>query len=83
MKKWEFSNEDLSLCTWLVSLWFELKSVDSSDPNRVRFVFDSNERLLEIVELFYQKKLQCEITSIFANQRLLKNKIYQIKNSTH
>lgn len=71
-----FETTDLSLATVLVTLGFSLSFLDKQNPKKISFLFDRSERLDTIIQAYWAKQLQLEPQLLFANQKMLKNRIY-------
>ncbi len=74
-----FQTSDFPLAITLTSFGFRLDCLDRTSPNRVEFCFIREERLDEVVQDFWQGKLQIEPRSFYANFKLLKNRLLSEK----
>lgn len=71
-----FSTFDLGCSATLISVGFELMSLDKSNPRKVLFVFKNQVGIDEIVNDYFSGKLQVSARALFDNIKMLKNRIY-------
>lgn len=77
MKKMEtFKTTDFDLGSCLLSLNQNLERIDFSEPERYVFMFERTDRLDEIIQAFWARRLSIEPLNLFANQRMLKTRIH-------
>lgn len=74
-KKLEFSTSDLALAAAL-SLFHPIKSIDKKNPKRVLFIFDRDDDLDELLEMYYAGQFALEVKVYYNSIRILKNRIY-------
>lgn len=70
-----YKTSDIFLASTL-SLFFPLDSLDKTNPSRTEFIFKSDEKLNELVESYWQKKLAIEPQALFTQLKYLKSRIY-------
>lgn len=71
-----FETTDLGLATTLVTLGYELDSLDRDNPTRVRFLFKRRRDLEETVRSYWRNELSVIPLLFFTNVKLIKNQIY-------
>ncbi|MFA5928557.1 MAG: DUF5659 domain-containing protein [Candidatus Margulisiibacteriota bacterium] len=71
-----YSSTDLGCATGLVSLGFELFSLDRSTPSRVKFIFQKRNKLEETVEAYWADALAVNPRIYFNNLKNIKSLIY-------
>lgn len=71
-----FETTDLGLATTLVTLGFELESLDRDNPTRVRFLFKRAATLDSTVKSYWRNELNVVPLAFFTNVKLIKNQIY-------
>jgi hypothetical protein len=70
-----YKTTDMFLATTL-SLFYLLDSLDKTNPSRTEFIFKSDEKLNELIESYWQKKLAIEPQALFTQLKYLKSRIY-------
>ena len=71
-----FCTYDLGCSAALISVGFELASLDSENPKKVRFVFTRKGGIDEAVSHYWSDKLTVNARTLFDNIKMLKNRIY-------
>ncbi len=71
-----FITQDLNLATCLISLDYELRSIDKTNPQKNQFLFQRYPGLEIAIEHYWNDNLKINARTLFDNQRLLKNRIY-------
>jgi len=71
-----FESSDLGLVSALVSIGWEIKSIDKTDRKKVKFIFPNSEELSEMTEKYWNKELEIDARTFFEDQKMLKNRIY-------
>ncbi len=71
-----FLTFDLGLATCLVSLGYELWSLDKTNPKKVQFIFKRADSIDMVVNDYWQDDLKINARTLFDNQKMLKNRIY-------
>lgn len=71
-----FQSYDLGACAALVSVGYELISLDKTNPRKVLFIFQNEHGIEQTVKDYWSDKLQVNARSMFDNIRMLKNQIY-------
>ena len=71
-----FQTSDIFLASTLTCLGHDLIEVDTTNPKRVGFCFDSNNKLQEDIQRFWRGKILVEPKRLFDSQRFLKARIY-------
>ena len=72
----QFLTFDLGLATCLVSLGYELWSLDKTNPKKVQFIFKRADGIDMVVNDYWQDDLKINARTLFDNQKMLKNRIY-------
>ncbi|OGC81168.1 hypothetical protein A2943_00765 [Candidatus Adlerbacteria bacterium RIFCSPLOWO2_01_FULL_51_16] len=71
---------DLGLAALLVTLQFELVSLERTSEKRVDFVFANSKEVERAIADFWEdKNVNVPIQTLFNNFRLLKNRLYAFK----
>lgn len=81
MKKYDtttkhYSTSDLNLGSALLAAKFQLVAVDKIDGKRYQFSFDYSERLGEVINQFWLRQLQLNVSDLFEAREFLKNCTY-------
>jgi len=71
-----FSTFDLGCSAALVSVGFELISLDKQNPRKVLFIFAKKAGIDQTVNDYFSGKLKVSARTLFDNTKMLKNKIY-------
>jgi len=71
-----FQTYDMGCAAGLVSVGFELKSLDRSNPQKVLFCFKYEVDIEEAADDYFVDKLQINARTYFDNIKMLKNRIY-------
>ena len=71
-----FFTYDLGCAATLVSLGYDLDSLDKSNPRKVNFVFCWKSGIEKTVNLYWSNQLDIKARSLFDNIKMLKNRIY-------
>lgn len=80
MKDQTFSTDSFQLASYLLSESCHLLSVDKSNPQRLAFVFEDDERRKTLTSEFLSYKAVIEPHRYYSAQRDLKQMIYQSKS---
>ena len=71
-----FPTYDMGCAAGLVSVGFELKSLDRSNPKKVLFCFTYEPGIEAAADDYFVDKLQVNGRTYFDNIKMLKNRIY-------
>lgn len=71
-----FYTFDLGCSATLISIGFELISLDKGNPRKVKFIFMRNSSIEEAVNNYWSDKLKVNARTFFDNLKMLKNRIY-------
>lgn len=71
-----FSTYDLGLSAALISVGFELISLDKQDPHKVLFIFEKKIGIDKAVNDYFSGRLKVSARGLFDNIKMLKNRIY-------
>jgi len=71
-----FSTYDLGLATVLVTLGYKLIKLDKTNPKKVRFVFEEDKKIEQVMMDYWNDKMKLSALALFNNQKMLKNRIY-------
>jgi len=72
----EFSTFDLGLAAVLLTLKYELLELDRSHPKKIRFVFKRERNIEQVINDYFDDKIELPAQSLLQNQKILKNRIY-------
>jgi len=72
----EFSTFDLGLAAVLLTLKYELLELDRSYPKKIRFVFKRERNIEQVINDYFDDKIELPAQSLLQNQKVLKNRIY-------
>lgn len=75
-EKNDYCTYDLGCSAALISSGFEIKSLDKANPKKVRFIFNYQTGIEEIVNDYFSDKLKVSARKFFDNTKMLKNRIY-------
>ena len=70
-----YETSDLALTT-TISLFFPIKSIDSSNKTRVIFVFDRSQKIDELVKKYWDGNLKVEPQKFFNQLKIIKTRLY-------
>lgn len=71
-----FYTYDLGCSAALISLGFELISLDRSNPRKVQFVLCQKNGMKSIINDYWADRLKVNARTFFDNIKMLKNRIY-------
>lgn len=72
----DFSTFDLGLAAVLVTLKYELLALDKSNAKKIRFFFKRERGIEQVINDYWDDKIQLPAQSLINNQKMLKNRIY-------
>ena len=72
----EFSTFDLGLAAVLLTLKYELLKLDRSYPKKIRFIFKRERNIEQVINDYFDDKIELPAQSLLQNQKILKNRIY-------
>ncbi|MEK9170775.1 MAG: DUF5659 domain-containing protein [Patescibacteria group bacterium] len=72
----EFSTFDLGLASVLLTLKYELLELDRSYPKKIRFIFKRERNIEQVINDYFEDKIEVPAQSLLQNQKILKNRIY-------
>ena len=72
----EFSTFDLGLAAVLLTLKYELLELDRSYQKKIRFVFKRERNIEQVINDYFDDKIELPAQSLLQNQKILKNRIY-------
>ena len=72
----EFSTFDLGLAAVLLTLKYELLELDRSYQKKIRFVFKRERNIEQVINDYFDDKIELPAQSLLQNQKVLKNRIY-------
>ena len=72
----EFFTFDLGLASVLLTLKYELLELDRSYPKKIRFIFKRERNIEQIINDYFEDKIEVPAQSLLQNQKILKNRIY-------
>jgi hypothetical protein len=71
-----FSTFDLGCSAALISVGFELVSLDKQNPRKVLFIFEKKAGIDQAVIDYFSGKLKVSARTLFDTTKMLKNRIY-------
>ncbi|MDD5626002.1 MAG: DUF5659 domain-containing protein [Patescibacteria group bacterium] len=71
-----FYTYDLGCSAALISVGFELISLDKQDPHKVLFIFKRKVGIDKAINDYFSNKLKVAARSLFDNIKMIKNRIY-------
>jgi hypothetical protein len=71
-----FYSYDLGISAMLISVGFELISIDGQNPHKVLFIFKKKPDINNRVDEYFSDKVIVPARSFFENIKMLKNRIY-------
>ena len=75
-KEGEFITFDLGLSSALVTMGYEIISIDKTERKKVKFIFQDSEGLCKATKEYWNNELKINARTFFENQKMLKNRIY-------
>ena len=72
----EFSTFDLGLAAVLLTLKYELLELDRSYPKKIKFIFKRERNIEQVINDYFDDKIELPAQSLLQNQKNLKNRIY-------
>mgnify|MGYP001600793682 CR=1 FL=1 len=73
-----FKSSDISLCAALCYLGYQIESIEKVNPSKAIFVIEKDEKLEEIIKLFFAHQLQVDPLGYFNFLKEIKVRIYNI-----
>jgi len=71
-----FSTFDLGCSAALISVGFELISLNKQNPRKVLFIFAKKDGIEKVVNDYFSGKLKVSARALFDTTKMLKNRIY-------
>jgi len=71
-------SSDLALCAALCCCGYQVEAVDRQNPAKVFFLIKRDERLDDLIHLYFTHQLQVEPLSFFNFLKEIKTRIYNI-----
>jgi len=72
----QFSTFDLGLASALLSLGYELETMDKTNPRKIKFIFKYRTGLGKTISNYWNDCLKVNARTLFNDQKMLKNRIY-------
>ena len=72
-----YETSDIYIATILLTLGYQLDSVNKENPKRVVFNFAEEDEIEQTVKDYKDRRLRPEPMQLFTNFRYLKNRIYE------
>ena len=70
-----YSTSDLALAT-AISLWYPIEAIDKTNPHKATFLFRRDEKLDELLELYWKRELKVEPQLYFQQLKAIKTRLY-------
>lgn len=71
-----FVSYDIGLAAALITLHFELLSLDRTNPRKIGFIFPRTPELEQATQEYFAGRLSVDARSFFENTKMLKNRIF-------
>jgi len=71
-----FKSSDICLCSALCCYGYQIEAVDRQSPSKANFLIKRNERLDELMQLYFTHQLTVEPLSFFNFMKEIKTRIY-------
>jgi hypothetical protein len=71
-----FYSTDLGITATLISIGFELVSLDTANSQKVVFIIKKQPNIDELINEYFSNQLMVPARSFFENVKMLKNRIY-------
>lgn len=71
-----FSTFDLGLAAALTTCEYNLIKLDKANPKKIRFVFEGDKDIEQVMLKYWNGKLKVSALSFFNNLKTLKNRLY-------
>lgn len=72
----DYQTYDLGCSAALISVGFELASLDKTNPHKVLFIFCEDAEIENVVDDYWADRLEVKARAFFDNVKMLKNRIY-------
>ncbi len=72
----EYQTYDLGCAATLISVGFQLVSLDKANPRKVLFVFRGEDEIKKVVDDYWADRMEVKARAFFDNIKMLKNRIY-------
>ena len=73
-----FKSSDISLCAVLCCNGYQVEAVDRQNPSKALFLIKRDERLEDLIYLYFTHQLKVEPLSFFNFLKEIKTRIYNI-----
>lgn len=73
-----YQTSDLALAT-AISLWYPIDAIDKTDPRKATFLFKQDEKLDELLEVYWRRELKVEPQTYFNQLKAIKARLYSEK----
>lgn len=70
-----YSTSDLALAT-AISLWYPIDTIDRQNPRKATFLFKRDEKLDELIEVYWKRELKVEPQEYFNQLKAIKARLY-------
>lgn len=70
-----YSTGDLALAT-AISLWYPIDAIDKQNPRKASFLFKRDEKLDELLEVYWKRELKVEPQAYFNQLKSIKTRLY-------
>jgi len=72
----QFHTHDLGCSAALISMGFQLISLDKQNPKKVKFIFFKRDGIDKAVTDYWSDRMRLKARTFFDNIKMLKNRIY-------
>ena len=73
-----FRTSDIALCSALCCYGYQVEAVDRQNPAKAVFLIQQDERLEDLIQLYFTHKLKVEPLGFFNFLKEIKTRIYNI-----
>lgn len=72
----EYQTYDLGSAAALITVGFELVTLEKSNPRKAQFIFRKEIGIEKVVDDYWADRLKVKARAFFDNQKMLKNRLY-------
>lgn len=73
-----YKTHDLALAG-AITLWYPLEAIDKQNPTKAEFIFPRDEKLDELIELYWRGELRVNPLAYFNQLKTIKSRLYSNK----
>lgn len=72
----EYITVDLNIAAAIITMGVDIKNIDKTNRNRVKFVFENSDKVIKIETDYFNDKLKVPVLKYVNTQKLLKDRVY-------